>query len=129
MSENKKKWVGDIFKSIGQLREIEEKEMHSFTALFGSGPAYIMYFVEALMQSERFSSISEDDKSLLILHLLSSTSKMLFISQDIKELREKVSSKGGTTEAAIKILEENNFFEIVEKAIQEASKKSSNISK
>ena len=76
-----------------------------------------------------FSSISEDDKSLLILHLLSSTSKMLFISQDIKELREKVSSKGGTTEAAIKTLEENNFFEIVEKAIQEASKKSSNISK
>ena len=129
LSENKKKCVGDIFKSIGHLREIEEKEMHSFTALFGSGPAYIMYFVEALMQSERFSSISEDDKSLLILHLLSSTSKMLFISQDIKELREKVSSKGGTTEAAIKILEENNFFEIVEKAIQEASKKSSNISK
>ena len=83
--------------------------MDSFTALFGSGPAYIMYFIEALIDSEEFSSISKEDKSLLILHLLSSTSKMLFITEDIKELRSKVTSKGGTTEAAIKTLEENNF--------------------
>ena len=129
LSLDKKKYIEDIFRTIGHLKEIKEDEMDSFTALFGSGPAYIMYFIEALIDSEEFSSISKEDKSLLILHLLSSTSKMLFITEDIKELRSKVTSKGGTTEAAIKTLEENNFSKILKKAINNARRKSLEISK
>ena len=129
LSLDKKKYIEDIFRTIGHLKEIKEDEMDSFTALFGSGPAYIMYFIEALIDSEEFSSISKEDKSLLILHLLSSTSKMLFITEDIKELRSKVTSKGGTTEAAIKTLEDNNFSKILKKAINNARRKSLEISK
>jgi pyrroline-5-carboxylate reductase len=46
LSSDKKKYIEDIFRTIGHLKEIKEDEMNSFTALFGSGPAYIMYFIE-----------------------------------------------------------------------------------
>ena len=126
---NKKNLIENIFKNIGYVRKINEDEMHSFTALYGSGPAYIMYFIESLIDCENFDSITNDDKSLLILQLLNSTSKLLLTTKDISELRSKVTSKGGTTESAIKILEQNNFSKILEKAIQSARKKSIDLSK
>ena len=121
--------VEKIFRSIGYVREIKEEEMDSFTALFGSGPAYIMYFIESLMKCEKFDSINEEDKSLLILNLLSSTSKMLLVTENISNLRKKVTSEGGTTEAAIKLFENRDFMEIMKDAIQEATKKSIDMSK
>ncbi len=129
MDDDKIKYVEDIFRSIGYIRKISENEMDSFTALFGSGPAYIMYFIESLMKCEKFENISEDAKSLLIVNMLSSTSKMLLVSEDIKKLRKQVTSEGGTTEAAIKIFEERNFSKIIEDAIKEAAKKSLDMSK
>ena len=129
MDDEKIKYVEDIFRSIGYIRKISENEMDSFTALFGSGPAYIMYFIESLMKCEKFENISEDAKSLLIVNMLSSTSKMLLVSEDIKKLRKQVTSEGGTTEAAIKIFEERNFSKIIEDAIKKAAKKSFDMSK
>ena len=81
------------------------------------------------MKCEKFTNISESDKSLLILNMLSSTSKMMFVAEDIKYLRQKITSKGGTTEAAIKFLEERNFSEIIENAVGEAAKRSKELSK
>ena len=124
-----KRQVEDIFRCIGYVREIDEKEVDSFTALFGSGPAYIIYFIESLMKCEKFTNISESDKSLLILNMLSSTSKMMFVAEDIKYLRQMITSKGGTTEAAVKFLEERNFSEIIENAVGEAAKRSKELSK
>jgi pyrroline-5-carboxylate reductase len=53
----------------------------------------------------------------------------LLTTKDISELRSKVTSKGGTTESAIKVLEENNFSEILKEAVQGARKKSVDLSK
>ena len=129
VQDDKKDHIEKIFRSIGYVREIKEEEMDSFTALFGSGPAYIMYFIESLMKCEKFDSINEEDKSLLILNLLSSTSKMLLVTENISDLRKKVTSEGGTTEAAIKLFENRDFMEIMKDAIQEATKKSIDMSK
>ena len=129
MDDNTKDLVENIFKNIGYVRKINEDEMHSFTALYGSGPAYIMYFIESLIDCENFDSITDDEKVLLVLQLLNSTSKLLLTTKDISELRSKVTSKGGTTESAIKVLEENNFSEILKEAVQGARKKSVDLSK
>ncbi len=129
IESDKKDYIENIFKSIGHVRKIKEEEMHSFTALYGSGPAYVMYFAESLINCEEFDSITKEEKSLLILQLLNSTSKMLLAADDIKKLRAQVTSKGGTTEAAIKILDENSFFETIGKAIKNARKKSFDLSK
>jgi pyrroline-5-carboxylate reductase len=53
---------------------------------------------------------------------------MLFVTENINDLRSKVTSKGGTTEAALKIFEENNFNKIIKDAIKGARKKSIDIS-
>ena len=54
---------------------------------------------------------------------------MLFVTDDIKDLRSKVTSKGGTTEAALQIFEKNEFSKIIKNAIKAARKKSIEISK
>ena len=66
---------------------------------------------------------------MLLIHLLNSTSKMLFVTKDVKNLRQSISSKGGTTEAAIKLLEDKNFKEIIAEALEVAMKRSKDISK
>ena len=121
--------VEEIFRGIGHVRKIDENEMHDFTALFGSGPAYLIYFYEALLDCGKFKNISNEDKSMLLIHLLNSTSKMLFVTKDVKNLRHSISSKGGTTEAAIKLLEDKNFKEIIAEALEVAMKRSKDISK
>ena len=126
---NKQDFIKNIFKTVGHVKEINENEMHLFTSIFGSGPAYIMYFIESIINSGDFESITPEEKSLLALNLLNSTSKMLFLNEDIKKLRSKVTSKGGTTEAAIKIFQENKLSETIKKAIESAKNKSIEISK
>ena len=88
-----------------------------------------LYFYEALLDCGKFKNISNEDKSMLIIHLLNSTSKMLFVTKDVKNLRHSISSKGGTTEAAIKLLEDKNFKEIIAEALEVAMKRSKDISK
>jgi pyrroline-5-carboxylate reductase len=59
--------------------------------------------------------------------MLNSTSKMLFVTENINDLRSKVTSKKGTTEAALKIFEKNNFNKIIKDAIKSAKDKSIDI--
>ena len=80
------------------------------------------------MECGNFTNISNEDKSLLLMHLLNSTSKMLFVTKDVKKLISTVASKGGTTEAAIESLEEKNFKKIISKAIEVAKKRSIDLS-
>ena len=54
---------------------------------------------------------------------------MLFVTKDVKKLRHSISSKGGTTEAAIQLLEDKNFKEIIVEALEVAMKRSKDISK
>ena len=89
----------------------------------------MIYFYEALLDCGKFKNISNEDKSMLLIHLLNSTSKMLFVTKDAKNLRHSISSKGGTTEAAIKLLEDKNFKEIIAEALEVAMKRSKDISK
>ena len=54
---------------------------------------------------------------------------MLLVTENINDLRKKVTSKGGTTEAAIKLFEDKDFMKIVRDAIQKATKRSLEMSK
>jgi pyrroline-5-carboxylate reductase len=68
INDNKKDYVENIFKCIGYVKEIMRMKCILFTALYGSGPAYIMYFIESLVDCDDFKNITKEDKSLLILH-------------------------------------------------------------
>lgn len=102
----------------------EENLLDSVTALSGSGPAYFYYFVDAMIKAGIEMGIEENIAKLLVkqtmigaYHLINNSDK------NLDELIKEVASKGGTTEAALKVFRENSLKEIVEKGIFAAEKR------
>ena len=117
----------EIFSSVGEVIEIKEEFMDAVTALSGSGPAYVFYFIEALIEAGEELGFSKDTAKLLSIKTLEGAIKLLG-EEDPISLRKKVTSKGGTTEAAIKFMEENNLKGIIKKSLIKASERSKELS-
>ena len=83
-----------------------EEDLDAVTALSGSGPAYVFYFVEAMMQAAQEMGLSaEQGKQLALATFAGATSLAQASSEPPEVLRERVTSKGGTTYAALTSLE------------------------
>ena len=83
-----------------------EEDLDAVTALSGSGPAYVFYFVEAMVQAAREMGLTEAQGKELALATFAGASALAAASSDSPELlRERVTSRGGTTHAAIESLE------------------------
>lgn len=120
----------EIFSMIGEVVEVEEKLVDAITAVSGSGPAYFFYLVEALKEAARDLGIDEDMANRIVLKTALGSAKLLEeLGEEPALLRKKVTSKGGTTEAAFKILEKKKFKDIVKDAVKQAFKRSREISR
>ncbi len=114
-----------MLEAIGLVIEVQEDELHAVTALSGSGPAYLYYLVEAFEQAGMKFGLSQKTVRQLAIQTIAGAAEMLKQSnEEPTVLRKKVTSPGGTTEAGIKALEENNFKDIIEACIQNAEAKS-----
>jgi pyrroline-5-carboxylate reductase len=83
-----------------------EEQLDAVTALSGSGPAYVFYFVEAMMQAAVQMGLSEQQGKQLAIATFSGAAELARRSSDAPAvLRERVTSKGGTTHAALTELE------------------------
>ncbi len=83
-----------------------EVDLDAVTALSGSGPAYVFYFVEAMMQGAVEMGLSAEQGRMLALATWAGATALGEASSDAPELlRERVTSKGGTTQAAISALD------------------------
>ena len=83
-----------------------EADLDTVTALSGSGPAYVFYFVEAMMQAAAEMGLTLEQGKRLALATFTGASELALRSDDpVELLRERVTSKGGTTYAAIAALE------------------------
>jgi pyrroline-5-carboxylate reductase len=83
-----------------------EEDLDAVTALSGSGPAYVFYFVEAMMQAAREMGLSEAQGKALALATFAGAASLAQASDEPPSvLRERVTSKGGTTHAALMSLE------------------------
>lgn len=114
-----------IFKSIGCVMKFPEKHMDAVTALSGSGPAYFFFLMEALIAAGKRLGISAADSLNLTLQTALG-SAVLAKKSDIApdKLIEMVTSKGGTTEAAFKILTQQRVRDTIIKAVLAAAKRS-----
>ncbi|MFZ6017630.1 MAG: pyrroline-5-carboxylate reductase [Nitrospirota bacterium] len=112
--------VRDIFMSIGRLLILPEKYMNAVTALSGSGPAFIAYFIEAMIEGGEKMGLNKGDATALAIQTLLGTARLLDTGMSPEKLREMVTSPGGTTEAGLKIFEERGFIDIVKDAIERA---------
>lgn len=119
-----------IFSCLGQVEEIDEKFLDAATALSGSGPAYFFYLMELIMQMGVSFGIKREVSRKLAAQTALGSAKLAIESQSaFEELRRKVASKGGTTEAAFSVLRRYRFDKIVKKAIVTAYKRSRQLSK
>jgi pyrroline-5-carboxylate reductase len=107
----------------------KESKMDVVTALSGSGPAYAFALMEAMEQAAIDMGLSEQSAHLLTLQTVYGAARMALESKEpLSRLREQVTSKGGTTEAALKALSQHQFNEVIAKAIHAAKDRGVEIS-
>lgn len=96
-----------ILSAVGSVVWLnEEEQIDAVTAVSGSGPAYVFYFIESLQAAAQAQGFAPDIARRLALETFAGAVKLAQTSiEDAAELRAKVTSKGGTTERAIAIME------------------------
>jgi len=115
----------EIFKSVSVTCWLQEDSLDQYTALIGSGPAYVFYFIEAMLEASKDLNLEgEDIKNLLIEMIIGSSELAKMSSDEPSILRKKVTSPGGVTERAIEIFEEKKIKQSILTAIKEATQRS-----
>ena len=123
------KLAKEIFSAIGDVVEIEEGLMDSVTAIAGSGPAYFFYIIEALAAAAKELGLDEETAKHLVLKTALGSARLLeALKEEPACLRKRVTSKGGTTEAAIEIFEKKRLKSIIRDAARAACKRSKELS-
>ncbi len=124
------KTADEIFSSVGEVVELNERYFDVVTALSGSGPAYFFYLKEALIEAAvRLGMDRKTAKGLVLKTALGSARLLLESGHEPRLLRQRVTSKGGTTERAIAVFEKAKFKSIVERAIIAAAQRSKELSR
>ena len=100
----------------------DESLMDAVTAVSGSGPAYVFLLAEAMQAAGEAQGLSPDTARRLVTQTLLGASRMLAESEDVAAvLRQRVTSPGGTTQAAIQSLEAGGFRALVDQAVAAAT--------
>jgi len=97
-----------ILRSVGKTVWVDDEAlMDAVTAVSGSGPAYVFYFIEALIEAGRQLGLPPETARELAIETFVGAARLAEISSDsVAMLRARVTSKGGTTEAALKVFVE-----------------------
>lgn len=121
--------VREILMSIGKVITLPEKYMDAVTAVSGSGPAFIALFIEALVEGGIQTGLPRDDARTLAIQTLIGTSKLLDTGMSPSNLREMVTSPGGTTAAGLRVFEEKGLKDAVTAAVEAAVNRSKELGK
>tara|TARA_B100000035_G_C21037138_1_gene571700 strand:+ start:796 stop:1602 length:807 start_codon:yes stop_codon:yes gene_type:complete len=129
LPSNQKKIAHEIMESIGKNIWLDdESKIDAVTAISGSGPAYVFYFLESLIKSGENIGLSKEESQFLARETLLGSSMMSeFTINELDKFIAKVSSKGGTTEQAIISMKKNHFAETISIAVNEAYKRAKKI--
>lgn len=115
----------ELFEAIGLVKEVDEDDLHVVTALSGSGPAYVYYLAEALEEAAMDKGLTKDVARSLIIQTLEGAAAMLKVTgMEPAELRENVTSPGGTTAAGLQALENRLFKKTIGECIDQATARS-----
>jgi pyrroline-5-carboxylate reductase len=122
--------LNNFFNTFSKLRKcIVEGDIDKITALYGSGPAYYVYFNKIIKNVFINMGYSDNDATIFTNDLMHGTSKIIQNNKNSDDIITTIASKGGTTQAALTELKNNKIDSIILKAIKKAYKKSQNILK
>ena len=94
--------VREMMASVGVCVTVSEPELHAVTAISGSGPAYVFYLVESMLRAAESMGFDADTARTLAVQTVAGAAALLQESGEAPEaLRARVTSKGGTTAAAV----------------------------
>lgn len=103
-----------MFRSIGINAVVAEPLQESVTGISGSGPAYVYYFMESMMQAASELGLEPDmARDLVVQTVLGAAEMVRATGEDPAELRRKVTSPNGTTQAAIELMTERGLRESI----------------
>lgn len=109
-----------VMRAVGLTQWVEdEAQMDAVTAVSGSGPAYVFLLMEAMAEAGERMGLPAETARLLVMETAFGAAKMALESAESPAgLRARVTSPGGTTEAAIACLEERRFREVMGEALE-----------
>lgn len=115
-----------VMRSVGQTLWLDvEAMLDPLTAISGSGPAYVFYFIEAMQKAASELGFSEEQGRQLALATFQGASQLAAQSEEsAATLRQRVTSKGGTTHAAIVSMENSGVGAAIVKALAAAAARS-----
>jgi len=123
--------VQNLLNAFGKVIYLESESLIDVvTAISGSGPAYVFYFVEVLSKIGMHQGLSKKDAKVLALETVIGSARLLEMSNtDPIVLKNNVTSPGGTTEAGLEILASTNYglYNILEKTIINAKNRASEL--
>tara|TARA_R100000900_G_scaffold1439_1_gene3009 strand:- start:39709 stop:40533 length:825 start_codon:yes stop_codon:yes gene_type:complete len=125
-SDSDKLTAQSILEAVGTVCWLDkEKDMDAVTALSGSGPAYFFLFIEALREAAITEGLKPELADALVKQTALGAAQLALASDvDVSELRKRVTSPGGTTEAALAQLEKDDFKAIIARAVNQAKRRS-----
>jgi pyrroline-5-carboxylate reductase len=122
VSEAERRQAEAILGAVGATVWIEDEAlMNAVTAVSGSGPAYVFWFIEQLAAAGESLGLTKEISQKLAVQTVIGSAMLAAQSNDSPaQLRERVTSKGGTTEAALKAFEEQKLAERFMRAVEAA---------
>ena len=122
VSADDKRKVEEVIATTGESLWVEgEVQLDAVTALSGSGPAYVFFFLEAMTQAGIEMGLTREQAYKLSMATFAGASELARASDDPPEvLRQRVTSKGGTTHAAISAMEQDQVQPLFIKALRAA---------
>ena len=124
VSADQKSLVKKMLETFGVAIEVKnDDQIDAVTALSGSGPAYVFYFIESLVAGAVELGLSEDEAQKLAVQTVlggAELAKSAAGAEELIQLRENVTSKGGTTEKALQHLEAGDFKNLITGAMESA---------
>lgn len=119
-----------VFTAVGLALEMEERHLNAVTALSGSGPAYAFYLAEVMAQAGVKLGLPPQAALELTVATMEGAGKMLReTGVSPAELRARVTSRGGTTAAALHVLDERDFPAVVDAALGAACRRAAELEK
>ena len=118
----------DFLSAFSHLKKCaDEDQIDKLTALYGSGPAYYVFYNDIIRESFMNMGFNKKESILYTNSLISGSAKLIKKNSDTNSLLNSIASKGGTTEAALKYIKRNSIKLHIMKALKEAYKRSKRI--
>ena len=129
VSDTQRQQAEQLLSAVGTALWLDqEQQLDAVTAVSGSGPAYFFLLIEAMTAAGEKLGLPRETASQLTLQTALGAARMAVASDvDAAELRRRVTSPAGTTEAAIKSFQASGFEAIVEQALQAAATRSAEL--